>query len=87
MNFDHSLILLHPGPTEKDMEQNTGFLVHLEMAYPTSMPFLRGIYLMMNSWMPGSYLDGWKISKRAYNAYLNSGLEEGSAKFSSGSYK
>ena len=71
----------------KDMEQKTGFLVHLAMAYPLIVPFLRGLYLEMNSWRPGRNQDGWKLSKRAYNAYLNDSLREGSDKFSSGSYK
>ena len=69
------------------MEQNTNFLVHFAMYYPTIIPFLRGLYLKMNSWRPGRDQDGWKISKSAYNAYLNDGLEESSAKFSSSSYK
>ena len=42
---------------------------------------------MMNSWRPGRYQDGWNLSNRDYGAYLNSGLEEGSDKFSLGSYK
>ena len=42
---------------------------------------------MMNSWRPGRYQDGWNLSNWDYGAYLNSGLEEGSAKFSSGYYK
>ena len=37
----------------KDMEQKTGFLVHLAMDYPLIMTFLRGIYLTMNLWIPG----------------------------------
>ena len=41
----------------------------------------------MNSWRPGQDQDGWKLSKSAYDAYLNDGLEEGSDKFSLGSYK
>ena len=40
----------------------------------------------MKLWIPGQYLDSWNISKRAYDAYINSGLIEGIAKFSSGSY-
>ena len=37
----------------KDMEYKNGFLVHLAMDYPPVMTFLRGIYMMMNSWRPG----------------------------------
>ena len=69
------------------MEQETGFLVLLATAYPLIMPLLRGIYLKMNTWSSGGDLDGWNISKRAYDTYINAGLGEGSAKFSSGYYK
>ena len=37
----------------KYMEQKTGFLLYLAMAYPLIMPFKRGLYLKMNSWRPG----------------------------------
>ena len=69
------------------MEQKTGFLVNLDMSYSLIMPLLRGIHLKMNSWRPGRYQDGWKLSKRAYDAHLNACLEEGDAKFYYGSYK
>ena len=57
------------------------------MAYPMIMPLLRGIYLAMNLWMPGRDEDCWNISKEDYDAYLNAGLEEGSANFPSSSYE
>ena len=68
------------------MEQKTGFLVHLAMAYRLIMPFLRGIYLEMSSWRPVRDQDSWKLSNRSYNAYLNAVLREGSVIFYSGSY-
>ena len=34
----------------KYMEHNTSLLVHLDIMYPLIMPFLRGVYLTMNSW-------------------------------------
>ena len=71
----------------KDMEQNTGFMVLLAMAYPLILSFLRGLYLKMNLWRPWVYQDSLKLSKRSYDAYLNAGLGEGSDNFSSGSYK
>ena len=58
----------------KDTEKKNGFLVHLAMAYPLIITLLRGIYMMMNSWRPGRDQDGQKISKRAYDTYLNVGL-------------
>ena len=33
----------------KDMEQKTVFLLQLDTAYPLILPFLRGLYLAMNS--------------------------------------
>ena len=56
--------------------------MHLAMAYPLIIPFSRGLYLTMNSWRPVQDQDGWKLSKRSYYAFLNNGLEEGSAKLS-----
>ena len=44
---DHSYFFL------KYMEQKTGFLLYLAMAYPLIMPFKRGLYLKMNLWRPG----------------------------------
>ena len=36
---------LRPDMVLKDLERKTGFLVHLTMAFPAMMPFLRGLYL------------------------------------------
>ena len=44
----------------KDMERKMGVLVHLAMAYPLIMVFLRGLYLTMNSWRPKRDREGWK---------------------------
>ena len=51
------------------------------------MPSPIGLYLKMNLSMTGRDRYSWNLSKRAYGTYLNSGLEEGSANFYSGSYK
>ena len=40
------------------MDQKTGSMLHLEMAYPLNIPFPRGIYLTMNLWRPGWDQDG-----------------------------
>jgi hypothetical protein len=44
----------------KGLEQKVGFLVHLSMAYPLMVPYLRGFYLTMNSWRKGRDEEGWK---------------------------
>ena len=84
-HFDSSISW--PNFILKYMEQKTDFIVHLEMPYLLIMPFLRGLYLKMKSLSPGQDRDGWKISKRVYDAYINYGLGAGSANFSSRSYK
>ncbi len=54
----------------KDLEKKVGFLVHLAMAYPLMFPFLKGFYLTMNSWRPMRDDNGWKMSKRAHDAFV-----------------
>ena len=47
------------------------FLVHLAMAYPLMLPFLRGLYLTMNSWQSSRDANGWKLSGRAYTSMMS----------------
>ena len=54
----------------KDLERKVGFLVHLAMAYPLMLPFLRGFYLTMNSWRVGRDAVGWKLPAGAYAAMM-----------------
>lgn len=54
----------------KDLEKKMGFLVHLAMAYPLMFPFLKGFYLTMNSWQPMRDENGWKMSRRAHQAFM-----------------
>ena len=68
----------------KDTEQKTGFLVHLDMAYPFIMPFMRGVYLNINSLRPKRDKDGWKLSKRAYDSFINDGRKQEHMGYSSG---
>ena len=68
----------------KDMEQKTGFLVHLTMVYPLIIPFLRGLYLAMNYWRPKRDRDGCKLSKRLYGSFIKSGMRQGHIGYSSG---
>mmetsp|Transcript_20683 Transcript_20683/g.30301 ORF Transcript_20683/g.30301 Transcript_20683/m.30301 type:complete len:1268 (-) Transcript_20683:9637-13440(-) len=56
----------------KEMEQRVGFLVHLAMAYPLIFPFLKGLYLTMNSWREGRLKDGWKMSRACFAAFQRS---------------
>ena len=78
-----SLLELYASPKDlpmmdlKDLERKTGFLVHLAMAYPAMMPFLRGLYLTMNSWRSMRDGDGWKLSRRAYDVYMSQSRRAG----------
>ena len=54
------------------------------MAYTLIMPFIRGLYLTMNSWRPKRDRDGWKLSKRAYGSFINAARREGHMDYSSG---
>ena len=66
------------------MERKTGFLVHLTMAYPLIMPFLRGIYLTMKYWRPKRDRGGYKFYKWVYDSFINSGKRQGHIGYSSG---
>ena len=78
-----SLLELYSSPKDlpmmdlKDLERKTGFLVHLAMAYPAMMPFLRGLYLTMNSWRSMRDGDGWKLTRRAYDVYMSQSRRAG----------
>ena len=47
------------------------------MAYPAMMPFLRGLYLTMNSWQSMPDGDGWKLSRQAYDVYMSHSCRAG----------
>ena len=60
-----------------NLERKTGFLVHLAMAYPTVMPFLRDFSLTMNSWCSMQDGQGWKLPCRAYDIYISHSWHSG----------
>ena len=62
----------------KDLEKKVGFLVHLGMAYPLMLPFLRGFYLTMNSWRKDRDSEGWKLGKVAFEAMISQMRKNGS---------
>ena len=67
-----------------EMERKTGFLVHLSMAYPLIIPFLRGIHLTMNYWRPKRDREGWNLSKQSYDSFINAGRRQGHIGYFSG---
>jgi hypothetical protein len=50
----------------KQLEKDTGFLVHVFMTYDSLRPYLKGFYLTMNSWRYNRGGDGWKYGKREW---------------------
>ena len=38
-----------------------GFLVYVAGTYTMFTPYLKGIYLTLNSWRPGRTADGWPL--------------------------
>ena len=66
-----------PSLALKELERRVGFMVHLAMTYPLMFPFLRSLFLTMNSWRVDRDDSGWKMSRRAYESYLSAGRREG----------
>ena len=59
----------------KGMGQKNNLTMNFATACPLIMPLLIGLYMTMDLWRSGLDQDGWIISERAYNKYLNAGLE------------
>jgi hypothetical protein len=51
------------GLTHKQLERRRGFLVYVAQAYPSLVPYLKGIHLTLDSWRSGRNEDGWKRSR------------------------
>ena len=52
----------------KTTESCVGFLVYVAMTYTSMVPYLKGIYLTLNSWRPDRDLEGWSTKKRTREA-------------------
>jgi hypothetical protein len=48
----------------KQLEKDTGFLVHVFMTYELLRPYLKGFYLTLNSWRFDRGDGGWKYDRR-----------------------
>jgi hypothetical protein len=59
----------------KRLESTAGFLCHLSMTHKGFLPFLKEIYLTLNSWRSHRDEDGWKIQDKLWVAYL-AGFED-----------
>ena len=45
----------------KTAESIVGFLVYITMTYKSLMPYLKGLYLSLNSWRKNRDNEGWKL--------------------------
>ena len=48
----------------KTTESCVGFLVYVALTYTSMVPYLKGIYLSLNSWRQGRDSEGWATPKR-----------------------
>ena len=48
----------------KELERIVGFLVYVSQTYTCMVPYLKGMYLTLNSWRHGRDETGWKILKQ-----------------------
>ncbi len=60
----------------KTLEKHVGFLVHLSRTFPALFPYLKGIYLTMESWRVGRDDEGWKFSRKAWWNLMAGALDE-----------
>jgi hypothetical protein len=47
----------------KQLERRQGFLVYVDQAYPSLVPYLKGIYITLDSWRSDRNEDGWKQTR------------------------
>ena len=68
------------GISYEDLERVRGFMVHMVRTYPGLNPYLKGIHLMLCSWLPGRDKDGWNVRKKGTKGKKRSrdGFEKGS---------
>ena len=61
----------------KQLEKETGFMNHLAMTFETISPFLKGLYLTLNSWRNGRDEGDWKVTPKRWKALLFAKLANG----------
>ena len=61
----------------KELESDVGFLVHLAMTYSNIKPFLKGLYSTLNEWRKDRDDQGWKMSQKAHDLFLQLGRKAG----------
>ena len=53
------------------MERDVGFLVHLSRTFLSMFPYLKGLYLSLNTWQKGRNEEGWKLTMAEWRAALD----------------
>ena len=66
-----------PMLVRKELEKVTGFLNHLSMTFDDMTPFLKGLYLTMNSWRPNRDDEDWKVTDIRWRLILLDRLDRG----------
>lgn len=61
----------------KQLERDTGFLVHVFMTYDNLRPYLKGFYLTLNEWRFDRRKDGWKLERKDWEELAEEHFQEG----------
>jgi hypothetical protein len=59
----------------KRLDSAAGYMCHLSMTHEGFRPFLKEIYLTLNSWRSQREWDGWKVPDKRWMAFI-SGCED-----------
>ena len=59
-----------PTLNRKELERETGFLNHLAMTFDVISPYLKSLYLTLNSWRPCRDEGDWKVSAKKWKRML-----------------
>jgi hypothetical protein len=68
------------GLNRKNLERHRGFLVYVAQAYPSLVPYLKGIHLTLDGWRSGSNDEGWKRPRADMEQLMRHGDPEGALK-------
>lgn len=61
----------------KQLEVVRGFLGHLALTFSIVVPFLKGFHLTLSGHLPKRDIEGWKLTDRAWLAYLEEAKDKG----------
>jgi hypothetical protein len=62
----------------RQLEKDTGFLVHVFMTYEHLRPYLKGFYLTLNEWRYNRDANGWTYGKKDWEQIAEECWEDGS---------